>query len=172
MRQRPMTKRANKADLLIYKALQKAIAEDKIHLCLITSKINIPGSPIYNPWENLLPVLLPVLVGLILIWAAGILTGIVLMTAGVFLTSNLIKKKLEHRLLNRALQEVNSDYQKFCELWDFGGLVFVKTDDKQRGCISPDGDWKEFVVMYFADLMVDKKPEEQVQEEKSDEKAA
>ena len=30
MRQRPMTKRANKADLLIYKALQKAIAEDKM----------------------------------------------------------------------------------------------------------------------------------------------
>lgn len=167
-----MTKRANKADLLIYKALQKAIAEDKIHVCLITSKINIPGSPIYKPWECLLPILVPVLLGLILIWAAGILTGIILMTAGIFLSSNLIKKKLEHRLLERALQEVTADYRSFCDLWDFGGLVFVKTDDKQRGCISPEGDWKEFVVKYFADFMVDKKTEEKSQEETTNEKAA
>lgn len=167
-----MTKRGNKADLLIYKAMQKAIAEDKIHICLITSKINIPGSPIYNPWECLLPILAPVLLGLILIWAVGILTGIILMTAGIFLTSNLIKKKLEHRLLERALQEINTDYQHFCDLWDFGGLVFVKTDDKQRGCISPEGDWKEFVVRYFADFMVDKKEESPQEETGNNEKAA
>lgn len=152
-----MAKRINKADQLVYKALQKAIADDKIHLCLITSKINIPGSPIYNPWECLLPILIPASLGLLLIWLVGILTGIILMTVGIFLTSNLIRKKMEHRLLDRALQTATSGYTSFCELWDFGGLVLVKTDDKQRGCISPEGDWKEFVVLHFADLMVDKK---------------
>ncbi len=167
-----MSKRVNKADLMVFKALQRALADDKIHLCLISSKINTPGSPIYNPWESLLPILCPVLLGLILIWAVGILTGIILMTLGVFLTSNLIRKKLEHRLLERALKTINSDYKSCCELWDFGGVVLVKADDKQRGCISPEGDWKEFVVRYFADLMVEKTEVSPQQEEKNDEKAA
>lgn len=167
-----MTKRVNKADMLIFKALQRAIAEDKIHICLINSKINIPGSPIYNPWENLLPILAPVLVGLILIWVAGILTGIILMTIGVFLTSNLIRKKIEQRLLARALQTITSDYGSCCELWNFGGLVLVKSDDKQKGCISPESDWREFVVRYFSDLMVDKKASADTKEQTTDAKAA
>ena len=167
-----MTKRVNKADMLIFKALQRAIAEDKIHICLINSKINIPGSPIYNPWENLLPILAPVLIGLILIWVAGILTGIILMTIGVFLTSNLIRKKIEQRLLARALQTITSDYGSCCELWDFGGLVLVKSDDKQKGCISPESDWREFVVRYFSDLMVDKKASADTKEQTTDAKAA
>ncbi len=167
-----MIKRVNKADLLVFKALQRALANDKIHLCLISSKINIPGSPIYNPWESMLPILCPVLLGLILIWAVGILTGVILMSLGVFLTSNLIHKKLEHRLLDRALKTISSDYKSCCELWNYGGLVLVKSDDKQRGCISPEGDWKEFVVRYFADLMVDKPTENQAEETVADEKAA
>lgn len=164
-----MIKRVNKADQMVFKALQRAIAEDKIHLCLISAKVNVPGSPIYKPWECLLPILIPVLLGLILIWAAGILTGIVLMTIGIVLTSNLVKKKLENRLLQRAKDMVVSDYASCCELWNFGGLVLVKADDKQKGCISPEADWKEFVVKYFADLMIDKKEETQ---EKVNEKAA
>lgn len=155
-----MVRHVNKADQMVFKALQKAIAEDKVHLCLISAKVNIPGSPIYRPWECLLPILAPVLLGLILIWAVGILTGIALMTIGIILTSNLVKKKLESRLLERAVAMVTSDYNSCCELWDFGGLVLVKTDDKQKGCIAPEGDWKEFIIRYFSDLMVDRKETE------------
>lgn len=166
-----MTKRVNKANLMVFKALQRALADDKIHLCLISSKINVPGSPIYNPWESLLPILFSVLTGLVLIWAVGILSGIILMTLGVFLTSSIIHKYLEHCLLKRALKIMTSDYKSCCELWNFGGVVLVKTDDKQRGCISPEGDWKEFVVRYFADLMIEKTAEP-VQQEDTNEKAA
>ena len=61
-----MSKKINKADKLVFKALQRAIADDRLHICLINSKINIPSSPVYNPWEVLLPTLIPVLLGLIL----------------------------------------------------------------------------------------------------------
>ena len=152
-----MAKRINKADLMVFKALQKAIAEDKIHLCLINSKVNVPGSQSYNPWEMLLPILLPVLLGLILIGVVGVLVGISIMTIGIFLSSNLVKKKLEKRLMDRALQMFTSDYKTCDEMWQFGGLVLVKADDKKYGCIAPEGDWKEFIITHFADLMVDKK---------------
>lgn len=166
-----MVKRMNKADSLVFKAMRKAIQEDKLHLCLINSKINIPGSPVYNPWEVLLPTLCPVLLGLILIWAIGILWGLVFMVAGIMLSSNIVKKKLEQRLIERTKNFFVSDYTSCSQLWDFGGIVLVKSDDKKQGCISPEGNWKEFVVINFSEYMTDKKTEK-IEEVAQDEKAA
>ena len=61
------TKTPNKADLLVYKALKTAISQDKLRIYLDYGKINRPQSPVYDPWESLLPVLVPVLIGLALI---------------------------------------------------------------------------------------------------------
>ena len=165
-----MSKKINKADQMVFKALQRALNEDKLHLCLINSKINIPGSPIYNPWEVLLPSLCPLLLGLFLIWLAGVLWGLVFMIAGLLLSANLIKKKMEQRLFERATEQISSDYDSCCRLWDFGGIVLVKADDKKQGCIAPDANWKEFIILNFSDLMTDKK--ETAQPENDNEKAA
>lgn len=165
-----MVKRINKADRLVFKALQKAMAEDKLHICLINSKINIPGSPVYNPWECLLPTLVPVLIGLLLIWLVGIIWGLIFMIAGILLSSNLVKKEMEHRLFERAKTYFTSNYATCNELWNFGGVVLVKADNKKQGCLAPDGNWKEFVVLHFADYMTEKKtvmPEEEEIHEKA-----
>ena len=61
------TKKPSKADTLIYKALNRAIENDRLRIYLDYGKINRPGSPVYDPWECLLPILVPVLVGLLLI---------------------------------------------------------------------------------------------------------
>lgn len=159
-----MAKRINKADAMAFKALQKAISEDKLHICLINSKINVPGSPVYNPWELLLPILIPVLIGFILIGLVGILLGLAVMIVGILLSSNLIKKKMEHRLLERTKERFTSNYETCNELWDFGGIVLVKVEDKKQGCISPEGNWKEFVVLNFSEYMTDKKVEKKDEE--------
>ena len=167
-----MAKRINKADRLVFKALQKAIAEDKIHICLIGSKVNVPGSPVYNPWESLLPILVPVLLGLLLIGLVGILLGLGVMVAGILLSSNLVKKKMEQRLFERTKSFFISSYDACNQLWDFGGVVLVKADDKKYGCISPEGNWKEFVILHFSDLMTDKKTAPEHTPDIEDEKAA
>lgn len=41
----------------------------------------------------------------------------------------------------------------------------VNAANKKIGCVAPEGDWKEFVVINYADLMIDHK------EEKNDEKS-
>ena len=164
-----MTKQINKADQLVFRALKKAFEEDKLHLCLINSKVNIPGSPLYNPWEVLVPTLCPLLVGLVLIGLVGILWGLVFMVAGLLLSANLIKKKMEQRLFDRAKQQMFAGYESWCSLWDFGGIVLVKAEDKSKGCIAPDADWREFVILNFADYMTEKK---QTSEEKNAEQQA
>ena len=92
----------NRADEMVFSALQKAIAQELIQLCLVESKVNRPTSPVYNPWEVLLPMLIPVVLGLILIMTAGPIFGLVFMVIAIFTSSNLIKKKLEDRLFDRA----------------------------------------------------------------------
>lgn len=167
-----MTKKiCSRADELAFHALQKAMAENKIHLCLMGSKINRPSSPIYNPWEVLLPILLPVILGLILILSVGAIFGLFFMVAMIMISSNLVKKKLDHRLLARAQDFLLSNYDNCCNLWSFGGVVLVNAENKKIGCISPDADWKEFVVKNFANLMVEKKEPPQTEEpsEKKDE---
>ena len=92
------------------------------------------------------------------------------MITGLLLSANFIKKKMEQRLLERAKEQISSDYESCCRLWDFGGVVLVKTDDKKQGCIAPDANWKEFIILNFSDFMTDKK--EAAQPENDNEKAA
>lgn len=146
----------NRADELAYHAFTQALEQNKIHLALIESKINRPASPVYNPWEVLLPILLPVVLGLILILAVGPIFGLVFMGAAIIASSNLVKKQLEQRLMLRTRAMLLAGYDDFCRLWEFGGLVLVNAENKKLGCIAAEGDWKEFVIRNFADLMIEK----------------
>ncbi len=168
----------NRAEEMAYHALKKAVEENKLHLCLVESKINRPNSPVYNPWEVLLPALLPVILGLILILAVGPIFGLVFMIAAIMVSANLVKKKLDTKLLDRTRSYLLSGYDNFCQLWEFGGIVLVNAENKKIGCLAPDGDWKEFAVKNFADLMIEKpaeepapqeEPKEELREEPKDE---
>ena len=77
----------NRADEMIFCTLQKAINQEKIQLCLLESKINRPTSPVYNPWEVLLPILIPTILGLILIMTVGPIFGLVFMVFAIFAVS-------------------------------------------------------------------------------------
>ena len=175
-----MVKRINKADRLTFKALQKAIENQELQIALISSKINIPSSPVYNPWEVLLPTLIPALLGLILIALVGIIFGLLFMIAGIMLSSNVVKKKMEQRLFERTKAYFISDYNACNELWNFGGIVLINSANKKLCAIAPEGNWKEFVVLNYSQYMTDKKNEEPLKEEanhsqeelKEDEKAA
>ncbi|MBR2921758.1 MAG: hypothetical protein IKC10_00395 [Alphaproteobacteria bacterium] len=176
-----MTKIINKADKLTFKALQTALEKQELQLALISSKINIPSSPVYNPWEVLLPTLIPSLIGLVLIGFIGIMFGLLFMIAGIMLSSNIVKKKMEQRLYERTKAYLISDYNACNELWNFGGIVLINSADKKLCSIAPEGNWKEFIVLNYSQYMTDKKDEESVKTEeiifnqeeiKEDEKAA
>ena len=165
-----MNKKPNKAERLIYKALQTAIKEDKLRLYLDYGKINRPGSPVYDPWENLLPLLVPAILGLLLILAAGVVFGLLFIVAGIMVYSTYFKKKVYLRLISRTKNFITSGYENCQKLWKFGGIVLVNAANKKHGCVSPDGDWKEFVVQNYADYMTDT-PQKDSADEKPEETA-
>ena len=146
----------NRAEVLAFNALQKAVAQDKLRLYLDYGKINRPSSPVYNPWENLLPILVPVLIGLLLILSVGVIFGLSFIIAMILVYNYYFRKKQDHKIIERTKAYLTKDLEQCKEIWKFGGLVLVNADDKKQGCVSPDGDWKDFVVLNFSDLMLDK----------------
>ena len=145
----------SKADKLIYKAFCTAIKRDMLRLYMDTSKINRPTSPVYNPWENLLPLLVPVIIGLILIFMVGSFFGLAFIIGMTLIYNYYFKRLIDKHLLERTKKYILTDYQHCQELWKFGGLVLATTANKKTGCISPEGDWKDFTVQNFADFMLD-----------------
>ena len=79
-----MKKTINRADILAFNALQRAVEQDKLRLYMDYGRINRPTSPIYNPWENLLPILVPVLIGLLLILTVGVIFGLAFIISMIF----------------------------------------------------------------------------------------
>lgn len=156
-------KKPSKADLLIYKALNKAVEDDQLRIYLDYGKINRPSSPVYDPWECLLPILAPILIGLVLIVSVGVLFGLLFIISMILVYSAYFKKKIYRRLIERTKSYITDNYDNCDNLWNFGGLVFVNAANKKLGCVSPDGDWKEFVVRNFSEYMTENK------EEKTDE---
>ena len=156
----------SKADYLIYKALQTAIEKNQLRLYLDYGKINRPGSPVYDVWENLLPVLTPVIIGLILILTVSVFFGLAFIVSMIFVYITYFKKKVDRYLIERTKSYFIQSYDNCTKLWSFGGIVLVNANNKKQGCVSPEGDWKEFVVKNFADYMItEKEPSPQAEEE-------
>ena len=155
----------NKADKMVFKALKTAVEKDQLRLYMDYGKVNRPGSPIYNPWECLLPILIPVLIGLVLIIVVGVIFGLLFIVAMIMVYSTYFKKKLYHKVIERAKAYLISSYENCENLWKFGGIVLVNAENKKLGCVAPEGDWKEFVILNFSDYMLDKKPEEPKKDE-------
>ncbi|MCX4349489.1 MAG: hypothetical protein OSJ76_06890 [Alphaproteobacteria bacterium] len=147
----------SKADKLIYKALNKAIEKDQLRLYFDYGRINRPGSPVYDVWETLLPVLTPIIIGLILILTVSVIFGLAFIIAMILVYITYFKKKVDRYLIERTKTYFTSSYENCVKLWDFGGIVLVNAANKKQGCVSPEGDWKEFVVSNYADYMVESK---------------
>lgn len=154
-----------KADKMVFKALKTAVEKDQLRLYMDYGKVNRPGSPIYNPWECLLPILIPVLIGLMLIILVGVIFGLLFIVAMIMVYSTYFKKKLYHKVIERTKAYLISSYENCENLWKFGGIVLVNAENKKLGCVAPEGDWKEFVILNFSDYMLDKKPEETKKDE-------
>lgn len=164
-------KKINKADLLKYKALHRVISQDKTIIYYDYEKLNRTGSPIYSPWENLIPILFPLFIGFGLVFFVGIFISLLVITGSCLLYVYYLRKFIYLKLKERTKIYILSSIDKFQEMWNLGALILVTSDGKNLGCFSPDGDWRDFIVKYYSEYMVDDKIEEE-NKEVDDEKEA
>ena len=99
--------------------------------------------------------------------SVGTFFGLAFIIGVVLVYTYYFKKIIDRRLLERTKKYIYKDFENCQNLWKHGGIVLAPEANKKLGCISPDGDWKEFTVQNFADLMIDKKEEtEEINDEK------
>lgn len=67
-------------DLLIFQGLQRAIVEKKAFIKIDFKALNKIGSPFFNPWENVLPLLVILTLSLVSMIVNNLMTGTIVLT--------------------------------------------------------------------------------------------
>ncbi len=156
----------NKADLLKFKALKTAIEIKKVDFLIDYNFLHKPGSPVYNPWDVVLPLLLVILFSMSLLVLYGIYIGLLTLVLALVLYVYGIRKIQAKCLKSKILKYMLKNHICWGEIWSFGGVAInIKGGEIRNSVIAPEGDWKDFAVLNFADLMIDDKKEEENVEE-------
>ncbi len=140
-------------DQLIFQGLQRAVVENKAYIRINFRLLNRRGSPFFNPWENVLPLLVLLTISLIVMALESLIVGtallLVLSLAYAFLMPFLLEPVMQNRVVKRIVPRI----ERFLIAWRYGGIVLVLTADSHFFCVAPWGDWREFTKNYFSDLI-------------------
>ena len=133
-----------KNDPALIGAMQAAYRAKRIDLFVSFEKLNRQGSPVFNAWDNLTPLLVLMLASLAVLLSLGVIAGIGCMFITILAYLMLIRFWVAHRLHGRLVQIALLDSRRFQACWKFGGFALVLVDTKEA-CMAPDGDWRKFV---------------------------
>lgn len=138
---------------LVFQGLQKAILEDKAFIEINFRRLNRFGSPFFNPWENILPLLFFVFLFFATLFVFGMAAATVLLAflalGYAFLMPYFLKPFMKNRVIKRIVPRI----EKFLIAWRFGGFTIYLSADPNYKCRAMLDDWKSFVQTYFADLI-------------------
>lgn len=140
-------------DLLIFQGLQRAIVEKKAFIKIDFKALNKIGSPFFNPWENVLPLLVILTLSLVSMIVNNLMTGTIVLTVLVLGYAFLMPFFLEPFMQNRVVKRVVPRIEKFLIAWRYGGFSICLSADARVSCSAPQGDWRTFTESYFPDLI-------------------
>lgn len=140
-------------DLMIFQGLQRALVEQKAFIKINFKRLNRFKSPFFNPWENVLPLLVGLLFSLTLMVSDNLIVGTVMLMLVCLANAVLLPFFLEPFMKNRVVKRIVPRIEKFLIAWQYGGISIVLAADPRYFCQAPVGDWRSFVETYFSDLI-------------------
>lgn len=149
-------------DMIIFQGLQRALVEKKAYIKINFRKLNRFGSPFFNPWENVLPMLFILAVSLFFMFTRNLMIGTSVLTVLSLAYAFLMPYFLEPFMQNRVTKRIVSRIEKFLIAWRYGGISIVLAADSDYSCQAPLGNWKYFVRSYFPDFI----PENMMEKDK------
>ena len=148
-----------KRDRALYAHLIESYQADRIGIFVDFDRLNHPKSPVWDPWENVGPLLLLLAGSLAVVifvpWPLGMLIGTGAMVLGVMFYLFLVRPWIAQRLYRRALDAAIDNLHNWNILWKLGGLVITLNYMSKTRCVSPDGDWRAFVTRYLPEMELD-----------------
>jgi hypothetical protein len=145
-----------KRDRALYARLIESYQADRIGIFVDFDRLNHTRSPVWDPWENVGPLLIILLGSLaVMIFVKqpfGALVGAAAMVLGVLFYLFVIRPWIAQRLYRRALDAATDNLHNWNVLWKLGGLVITLNYMNKTRCVSPDGDWRAFVTRYLPEM--------------------
>ncbi len=150
---KPPLEPPTREDMIIFQGLQRALVENKAFIKINFKHLNRRGSPFFNPWENIVPLLIMLLLSLTVMIADTLVTGTVALTVFSLVYALGFPYLMEPVMKNRVLKRIVPRIEKFLIAWRYGGIVLILAADSRFYCVSPRGDWRSFAKTYFSDLI-------------------
>lgn len=128
----------------LYRALQAAWEHHMLDAVGNMKLLNHSGSPVFDPWENLAPLLVLTIGSLALLLVYKLLVGTLALVASTMIYLFVVRPWMAARLHTRLVNYLFSDIEKFKALWRMGGVSLAWTGYPPDFCHSPKGDWQKF----------------------------
>lgn len=140
-----------KRDRALFARLIESYQADRIGIFVDFDRLNRPRSPVWNPWENIAP-LLVILIGSLAIMFFMMLLGIAVMVLGVMFYLFIMRPWIAQRVYRRAIDAATENLHNWNLLWKIGGLVITLNHMNKTRCVAPEGDWRAFVTRYLPEM--------------------
>src|ERR1043165_1844574 len=92
-----------KRDRALYARLIESYQADRIGIFVDFDRLNHPKSPVWNPWENIAPLLIVLLGSMGIMFFINLLLGTASMVLGVFFYLFVVRPWISQRLYRRAI---------------------------------------------------------------------
>lgn len=154
MNTQPTTPKANerKRDRALYARLVESYQADRVGIFVDFDRLNHPRSPIWNPWENVVPLLIILVGSMTVMFTVQLLLGTAIMVVGVLFYLFIVRPWIAQRVYRRAIDAATDNLHNWNILWKLGGLVVTLNYMNKTRCVSPDGDWRAFVTRYLPEM--------------------
>jgi len=141
-----------KRDRALYARLIESYHADRVSIFVDFDRLNHPRSPVWNPWENIGPLLLILIASLTLMFFVHLLLGTAAMVLGVIFYLFALRPWIAQRVYRRAIDAATENLHNWNLLWRIGGLVLTLNYMNKTRCVAPDGDWRSFVTRYLPEM--------------------
>ena len=139
-------------DRALYARLVESYQADRVSVFVDFDRLNHPRSPIWNPWENVGPLMGMLILSIGVMVLVNLLIGTGIMVVSVFLYLLVIRPWISQRVYRRAIDAAIDNLHNWNLLWKLGGLVVTLNYMNKTRCVSPEGDWRAFVTRYLPEM--------------------
>jgi hypothetical protein len=130
-------------DYRLHERLTEAYMADRIRIHVDFNRLNRTGSPVFDPWENVVP-LVTLLLGSLAIMPFDLVAGTVALVVAMFGYAFLVRPWVADRLRKRTIENMLRNAHNWQVLWSFGGVVVTLVQNPRIGVVAPGGDWRGF----------------------------
>lgn len=130
-------------DYRLHERLTQAYTADRIRIHVEFNRLNRAGSPVFDPWENVVPLLALILAG-VAIMPFDLVAGTLVLIGAMFVYAFLVRPWIAQRVRARTIENMLRNAHNWQVIWSMGGVVVTLTANPRIGVVAPAGNWRAF----------------------------